>query len=148
LNLPGFEPPPPNPIRTLRHLGNNPGAEPLVVTDVLRHGRKTLIKPFLVGLANRHNVLLDLDSAGLRLWTVGDTARQRTEGKSWFWEVGGTAVLDTGITGPDLALAADGRELPPRPLGQFITEADEWRAEGPSLRLRYRLRFDVPLPGG
>jgi mono/diheme cytochrome c family protein len=148
LNLPGFEPPPPNPIRTLRHNGNSPGAEPLVVTDVLRQGRQTLIKPFLVGLANRHNVLLDLESAGLRLWTVGDAARQRTEGKAWFWEVGGAAVLDTGITGPDLALVADGRDLPLRPLGQFVTEADEWRTEGPALQLRYRLMFAVPIPGG
>ena len=60
------------------------------------------LKPFLVWLANRHNVLLDLEAGALALWTVGDTARQRTKGKSWFWELAGTAVLDTGFDSPDL----------------------------------------------
>src|SRR5205823_10477850 len=84
LNLPNFEPPQPNPIRILRHDGHDPSAEPLVITDVLQHGSALLIKPFLLGLANRHNVLLDLESSRLALWTVGDVAVQRTKGKSWF----------------------------------------------------------------
>src|SRR5262249_7824165 len=121
---------------------------PLVVTDVLRHGQKTLIKPFLVGLANRHNVLFDLDSAALRLWTVGDTARQRTQGKSWFWEVAGPTVRDTELTVPDLGLLTGGRELPPRPLGQFVIEADGWQTGGAALLLRYRLVFTIPAPDG
>jgi mono/diheme cytochrome c family protein len=146
LNLPDFEPPLPNPIRTLRHTGTNPSAEALVLTDVLQHESRTRIKPFLVGLANRHNVLLDLEAGGLALWTVGDTARQRTKGKAWLWELVGATVLDTGIKTPDLSLVAEGRDLSAQPLGQFVTKADAWQTDGATLALRYRLRFALPTP--
>jgi len=143
LNLPGFEPPPPNPIRTLRHHGNDPRAEPVLVTDVLQQGDRTHLKPFLIGLANRHNVLLDLETGGLALWTVGDTARQRTKGKAWFWESAGTPLLDTVSSAPDLVLTVPGGEIHVQPRGQFVTEADAWQTEGPTIRLRYRLTFLV-----
>ena len=104
LNLPGFEPPLPNPIRTLRHSGNHLDAEPIVLTDILQHGKQTRIKPFLVGLANRHNVLFDLETGSLSQWRVGDLARQHTRGKAWFWEPAGSVILDTGFTEPDLSL--------------------------------------------
>jgi mono/diheme cytochrome c family protein len=148
LNRPGFEPPLPNPVRVLRHLGTRPDAEPLVVTDVVQHGNNVLVKPFLIGLGNRHNVLLDMESGRLALWTVGDAARQRTKGKSWYWEQAGTPVLDTGVSGSDLRLLADGQELAPSPLGQFVTEVDRWKTAGGSLELDYRLLFNVPLPPG
>jgi len=145
LNVPGFEPPPPNPVRTFRHDGNRPGAEPLLVTDILHHGAKSPLKPFLVGLANRHNVLLDLEAGALALWTVGDMARQRTKGKNWFWELAGTPVLDTGLTAPDLTLATGtrdaARDLSAQLQGQFVTEADAWQSDGAGLILHYRLSF-------
>ncbi|HEY7426291.1 MAG TPA: c-type cytochrome, partial [Gemmataceae bacterium] len=148
LNLPHFEPPLPNPIRTFRQSGNDPKAEPLVLTDILQSGDKTRLKPFLVGLANRHNVLFDLEAGGLARWTVGDIARQRTKGKSWLWELAGSTVLDTGITEPDLSLLVGGRERSAQPLGQFVTEADTWQIEGSGIVLCYRLKFDVPTPEG
>jgi mono/diheme cytochrome c family protein len=147
LNLPGFEPPPPGPIRVFRHHGHDAAAAPLVLTDILQHGGKELVKPFLVGLANRHNVVLDLESAGLAIWTVGDAARQRTKGKTWFWELAGAPILAPAITGPDVALTVGDRELSAQSPGQFVTEADAWQAEGPGLELRYRLRFGVPGSG-
>jgi mono/diheme cytochrome c family protein len=143
LNLPGFEPPASNPLRTLRHDGDHPAADPLLITDIVHHGDTVRIKPFLVGLANRHNVLLDLEAGALALWTVGDTARQRTKGKSWFWDLAGTTILDTEIGSPDLTLLAGGRELSARPLGQFVTEADGWQADGAGLTLAYRLAFSA-----
>jgi mono/diheme cytochrome c family protein len=148
LNLPGFEPPLPNPIRTLRHSGNDTGAEAVVLTDLIQKGDKTRLKPFLIGLANRHNVLIDLEIGSLSLWTVGDVARQRTRGKTWLWELAGATVLETGIRAPDLTLLSGGREMLARPLGQFITEADEWKTEQASVVLQYRLQFDVPAPPG
>jgi mono/diheme cytochrome c family protein len=144
LNLPGFEPPLPNPVRILRHRGQSSTDAPLVVTDVLRQGGKTWIKPFLVGLTNRHNVLLDLETAGLALWTVGDTARQRTKGKTWSWELAGTPLLDPELSGPDLSLTAAGRVFTPRKQGQFLTEADFWESDGPALVLKYHLRLTAP----
>jgi mono/diheme cytochrome c family protein len=146
LNVPGFEPPLPNPIRTLRQSGNDPKAAPLVLTDVLQFGEKSRLKPFLVGLANRHNVLFDLEAGALARWTAGDAARQRTKGKAWLWELAGATVLDTGITEPDLSLGIDGRERSARPLGQFLTEADAWQIEGTGVTLHYRLKFDVHAP--
>src|SRR5439155_975147 len=88
-----------------------------------------------------HNVLLDLEAGALALWTVGDTARQRTKGKNWFWELAGTAVLDTGIAAPDLTLLMGGQEVTAQLRRQFVTEADAWAADGAGLMLRYRLGF-------
>ena len=147
LNLPGFEPPLPNPIRTLRHSGNAATAEPLLLTDILQQGGKTWLKPFLVGLANRHNLLFDLETGALARWSIGDTARQGTKGKAWFWELAETTVLDTGLGDPDLTLAIGQRELSATPLGQFLTESDGWQTDGPSLTLRYRLKFALPASG-
>ncbi len=129
----------PNPIRALRHSGNNAAAEPIVLTDILHQGERTRIKPFLIGLANRHNVLFDWEIGGLSQWSAGDVARQHTRGKAWFWEPAGTVILDTALTQPDLSLMIDGRELTARPLGQFVTEADAWQTEGSSIDLHYRL---------
>lgn len=144
LNRPGFEPPLPNPVRTLRHSGARPDAEPLLVTDVLNHGPNVFLKPFLIGFGNRHNVLLDLENARLALWSIGDTARQRTKGKTWYWEQAGTPVFDPKIPGSDLTLVADGKELAPQSLGQFVTESDRWLTSGGTLELDYRLFFTLP----
>ncbi len=140
LNLPGFEPPLPNPIRILRHSGNQRDAEPIVLTDILEQSRQTRIKPFLVGLANRHNVLFDLEIGALVQWNIGDVARQHTRGKSWFWEPAGAVVLDTALAQPDLTLHLDDRDLAVHPLGQFLTEADAWQTKGASICLHYRLK--------
>jgi hypothetical protein len=148
LNLPGFEPPLPNPIRTLRHSGNNPAAEPVILTDLVQQGDKLRLKPFLVGLANRHNVLIDLETGALALWMVGDVAHQRTKGKAWSWELGGTPVLDTDLRGPDLTLVADDREISARPMGQFVTEADGWQTRNAGIDLQYRLKYEVPANQG
>jgi cytochrome c553 len=140
LNLPGFEPPLPNPIRILRYSGSQHDPEPIVLTDILEQGKQTRLKPFLIGLANRHNILFDLEIGALAQWSTGDVARQHTRGKSWFWEPAGTVVVDTALTQPDLSLNVDGRDLPARPLGQFFTEADAWQTEGAIVSLHYRLK--------
>jgi mono/diheme cytochrome c family protein len=147
LNRPGFEPPLPNPVRTLRHSGARADAEPLVVTDVLHDGASVLVKPFLIGLGNRHNVLFDLETARLALWSVGDLARQRTKGKSWYWEQAGTPVVDAGVAASDISLVAAGQEVAAQPLGQFVTEADRWQTEPGRVALDYRLRFTLPGDG-
>lgn len=63
----------------------------------------TLPKIFAVGFRNRQNVLFDLEHGCVRVWTIGDFARQRTQGKSWFWELAGSAVADFPLT-PDVYL--------------------------------------------
>jgi hypothetical protein len=86
-------------------------------------------------------VLLDLESGRLALWTVGDTARQRTKGKSWFWELAGATVLDPGLAGPDLALFDNGRPLFPERQGQFLTEPERWQTDGPAFEVQYSFAF-------
>ena len=145
LNQPGFEPPLPNPVRVLRHHGHDMAAEPIVLTDVLeRRGAPHLVKPFLIGLSNRHNVLLDLETARIALWTVGDTARQRTRGKTWFWEPGGMPLLAPISAEHDVTLVSPDLEWTPDPRGQFVTEADGWSFQGPAVSLRYTLSFLDP----
>ena len=43
-------------------------------------------RAFAIGFENGENVLFDLDALSLRDHWYGDFARQRSSGKSWFWE--------------------------------------------------------------
>lgn len=139
LNRQGFQPPQPNPIRVVRHSGTQPDSAAKVVTDVLRSSTQTYVKPILVGLSNRHNILFDLETARLIDWSIGDTARQRTEGKSWFWETAGKQILQTELDGSEITLQDGAAEETPRASGQFVTEFDELEHPGNGLKFRYRL---------
>ena len=139
LNRPGFQPPQPNPIRVVRQSGVQPDAAAKVVTDVLRSSTQSYVKPILVGLSNRHNILFDLETAQLIEWSIGDTARQRTEGKSWFWETAGKEILRTNLDAPELTLQNGGAPESPRVIGQFVTELDAVEHDGNGLQFRYRL---------
>ncbi len=84
LNREDFTPPAPNALRVVRR-ANVPGvSEPAaVLTEVIEVGGRTFVKPLVIGLENRHNVLVDLATSRLAAWWIGDTARQQTRGKSW-----------------------------------------------------------------
>lgn len=87
LNDPDFEPPKPNPTTVVRmqNLGNT--SQPIhVLTDVFEYADTTYLRPIVVGLHNRQNVMIDLEKAELSMWWSGDTAYQRTRGKTWYWE--------------------------------------------------------------
>jgi cbb3-type cytochrome oxidase cytochrome c subunit/glucose/arabinose dehydrogenase len=141
LNQPGFAPPAPNPIRTVRRSGTSATERAVTLTDVVRLGDQKLIKPLIVGLANRHNLLFDLETASLALWWTGDTARQRTEGKIWFWEVANPSLLAKVDRVADISLIQEGRRVSPILRGQFVTEFDSLRYEGDTIRFSYRLSF-------
>jgi mono/diheme cytochrome c family protein len=123
LNTPGFEPPEPNPVRVLRLSGVSEKKEsPLVLHDVIKVGDRTHLFPVVMGLPNRHNILYDLETGRLAAWWLGDMARQRTKGKSWFWEAGGTPIFDPGFTESELSLWIDGKERLPSRRGQHNSE--------------------------
>ncbi len=149
LNEPGFRPPRPNPVRTVRQTGiASTDAAPgraIFITDVVHHEQDVFVKPLLVGLANRHSILFDLASGRLVLWMTGDLARQRTEGKTWFWEAAGTPVWQASDDTPELELVRDGRQAAPQRAGQFVTEFDEvrHRPDMGGLEFTYRLRFAI-----
>ena len=75
-----------------------PGQPPRVLRDVFTVGdpkdRNSVARAMAVGFNNGHNLLFDLDTMKLRHWTIGEFARQRTEGKSWFWDMAGITVAD------------------------------------------------------
>ena len=144
LNTRGFDPPPPNAVRVVRARNLDNVAEPAnVLTDVLELGPKVYLEPFLVGLANRHNVLFDLERGALAGWWMGDTARQRTRGKSWYWEANGVPVIAPIGDGQELKLFVDGRAVAPSLVGQFAASLDGWRPIEGGVRFNYRALFDA-----
>jgi mono/diheme cytochrome c family protein len=102
LNEPGFTPPLPNPVRIVRSR-NVPDKDGKwteranVLTDVFVVDGVTYDSAVVIGLPNRHNVLFDLEHNRLAAWWTGDTALERTKGKSWYWEPGGTMVVKEPI---------------------------------------------------
>lgn len=64
-----------------------------VFTNSEANGGGYIARAFAIGFNNQHNVLIDLDSLTLRGWTFGDLARQRTAGKSWYWDMAASAVI-------------------------------------------------------
>jgi hypothetical protein len=126
LNTPGFEPPEPNPVRVVRLSGVPERNErPVVIHDVFKDGDKTYLYPLVVGLPNRHNILFDLETNRLAGWWLGDTARQRTKGKSWYWETGGKSIVDFGPNLSELSLMVGDTEIWPTNFGQFVTNLHE-----------------------
>ncbi|MCB9940918.1 MAG: c-type cytochrome [Planctomycetaceae bacterium] len=146
LNTPGFEPPLPDPVRTVRHSGFADREErAVVITDVVRNGEQTYLKPLLVGLPNRTSFLFDLETAALVQWSVGDIAQERTEGKTWFWTTAGTPLLKTEMDASELSMIEGSHAFAPETVGQFVTEFDEaFHTDDRGLGFRYRLKFDDP----
>ena len=141
LNQPGFEPPLPDPVRVVRHSGLESSARTHVFTDVIRYRGTTYVKPFVMGFGNRHNLLIDVGTARLAHWWAGDAMRQHTEGKTWFWEPGGTALWNRSEATSDWELIHDRQSLFPVRQGQFVTELQSWEHIGATLKFEYRLVF-------
>lgn len=157
INEPGFNPPLPNPVRIVR-ARNVPGTaeRPNVLTDVFIADGKTFVSPIVIGLPNRHNVLFDLETNRLSAWWTGDTALERTKGKSWYWEPGGAMVVNPAQFGEGREftyLVRNADNLPPNAqTGQnlAVLDAIETTANGVAFTSRYgffriRQTFE-PLP--
>ena len=150
LNQEGFEPPAPGAIRIARQSGMrgmDPGAK--VLTDVAFHHGVQYIKPALVGLRNRHNLMWDMEAGRFLGWWQGDIARQRTKGKVWLWETAGESWsglgLEDGFKGvPDFQLiGTDGTIVAPTPIGQFVTSLDSWEQHEDHVSLTQRFKFTI-----
>src|SRR5690606_2091320 len=57
-----------------------------------------------IGFDNGHSLLFDLDTFSVRGWTFGDFAQQRTEGKSWYWDLAGVEPVGGFDVQPDIVL--------------------------------------------
>lgn len=140
INTKGFQPPRPDPVRVVRFTGQGDDRA-VMLTDVLRSPGGNYLKPLLIGLPHRHSMLIDLATARLTTWSVGDVASQHTEGKTWFWEAAGTPVLATQLDQPEISVVVRGETLQPVAVGQFLTELDVVRHTRQGLTAAYRLRF-------
>lgn len=147
LDTPSFTPPNPAALRVVRRANLPELSEPAaVLTEIIEVQGKPLIKPLVIGLANRHNVLFDLATARLAAWWIGDAARQQTRGKSWYWEAGAAQLLpfdkqhfteqpcDIHVT------TATGASCG-APAGQYVTEFDWFEHVAGGIRFAYRLHF-------
>ena len=148
LNEPGFTPPLPNPVRIVRSR-NVPGLQERasILTDVFVVDGKTYAGAIVIGLPNRHNVLFDLETNRLVAWWTGDTALQRTKGKSWYWEVGGAMILDetrksveSGGTDSlsEIVFKYGSHSVSPGPIGQNLAVLDSVEHTDNGVKIRYR----------
>ncbi len=125
-----------------------PGQSPRVIRDVFtlsgdRSGG-SIARAFAAGFPNGHNVLLDLDTMSLQQWTFGEFARQRTEGKSWFWDMAGVPLLGELPKSPWCRLHEEGdasRTLELVPDQQRTGELLEWSVHDDSILLRMKFHF-------
>ena len=142
LTTPGFEPPEPNPVRVLRTSGIAGRKEsPIVINDVTKIGERTFIHPLVIGLPNRQNFLFDLEEGRLSAWWLGDTARQRTKGKSWHWEPGGPLLLQENRKSAELAILRGNERLVPRRQGQHVAMLREYDVSPEAVRVSYALQL-------
>lgn len=144
LNKPGFTPKVAAPLRVVRRSGNPEANERAVIgLDVLKADDKTYIKPLVIGLPNRHNILYDLDSGSLKRWWIGDVMEQRTQGKSWYWQTDEPNLWQASFDEPELVLVKDGKELLPLRRGQFSTELDAACHEDAHLVTMHTWQFEL-----
>jgi len=112
LNDPKFTPPT-NPSAVEQFWVVKSGERARIVRDVFTNPKENgggyIPRAFAIGLHNGHNMLFDLDTFSLRAWTVGDFARQRTQGKSWFWDMAGVPVMNGFQPASDLAILPAGK---------------------------------------
>ena len=141
--------PAPRPYRRLREndvaLQDHAGRAS-VVTDVLHHRERLYIKPMLVGLPNRHNVLFDAQHASIAAWWTGDVADLVPIKKTWAWYATQPSLLPATSGQPELRLARGRHHLIPLRQGQFDCQLDGWHHVARGVVWRYRVAF--LLPGG
>lgn len=80
---------------------------PKVVRDVFTvpgSPDETVSRSYAAGLPGGHSILFDLETGSLRGWTLGDFARQRCEGKRWYWDLAGTTLAAGFEKRPDIFL--------------------------------------------
>lgn len=134
----------------------SPGDRPRVIRDVFTidegSGSSSVARAFAVGFDNGHNLLLDLDSMQLRQWAIGEFARQRTEGKSWYWDMAGVTLLQSTDSEPfaKLVTTGDPQAQPVSPVMDQRRQAEllSYHIDGDSVTLRVRFHFDLKRPDG
>ena len=143
---------PTNPAVVEQFVVVGPDDAPRVVRDVFTvddaNGGGYLARAFAVGFQNGHSLLFDIDSGAIRGWSFGDMARQRTSGKSWYWDLAGIPVATGFSTKAEWELHRGGETYRP-----VADQAQRLRLAGyqnrmsptfgPSILIDYEVRFEI-----
>ena len=125
-----------------------PGGAARIIRDVFTIGTgkdlESVARAMAIGFGNGHNVLVDLDTMSVRLWTIGEFARQRTEGKSWFWDMPGIPVQrNTAAKIPFTLTVKSETLLPIEDEGRFA-ELLSYQQAGDAVEITCAWRFASP----
>lgn len=146
LNHPDFTIPT-NPASVEQFFVVGPNSPPRIVRDVFtipqQDGSGYVARAFAVGFPNSHNLLFDLDRFELRQWTYGDFARQRTEGKSWYWDMAGKPIVTLDEAASGFLLLRDGKTIPPELRDARAGTLASYTHRGEVVALTYDLNFKL-----
>lgn len=143
LNTKGFQPPTPAPVRVVRGHNQSGRAEPAhVLTDVLETSSRNYLRPLIFGFENRHNLMFDLERGEFAKWWIGDTARELTRGKSWYWELGGQPLAAQTESLVKLSLLDDsGQKWQASAAQQFAVDFDSLEHSASGVKWNGRVTF-------
>ena len=151
---PRFEPPT-DPASVEQYVVVEDGSPARIIRDVFTNpddnGGGYIPRAFAVGFENGHNALLDLENLTLRRWTFGDFARQRTVGKSWYWDMAGSDIVTGLNTESNYSLvksaasddAALEEAIAPRKDNGTVGRLLGYTPAGKGVKLRFGLDFEV-----
>lgn len=151
---PRFEPPT-NPSSVEQYFVVEEGSPPRIIRDVFtnpeENGGGYVARAFAVGFENGHSALLDLDNLTLRRWTFGDFARQRTVGKSWYWDMAGSDIVNGLNAESNYALVKSDEPdnealeeaIPPHSDNGTVGRLLDYRLVDHGVRFRFALNFEV-----
>ncbi len=122
-----------------------------IVRDVFTNPKETgggyVPRAFAVGFDNGHNLLIDLDQFSIVQWTLGDLARQRTEGKSWYWDMAGSPIISGYDRGFEFVLTPTGKKptaaIYPLLQNGLAGTLRSYESQGNQVSLNYELHFQI-----
>jgi len=141
---------PTNPTAVEQLLAVAPGEQPVIVRDVFSVsevcGGGYVPRALAMGFNNGESILFDLDHAVVREWTLGEFARQRTQGKSWYWDMAGAPLLRAEQPGYGLWLQLPDHDpplvAPSSTAGRPIT-LKTYKKFSEFVQLEYDVRFQT-----
>lgn len=139
-------PPPTNPAVVEQFVSVAPGQPPRVVRDVFSAPKgisvSTIPHAFAAGFGNGLSLLFDLEHPGVRAWTIGDFARQRTAGKSWFWDMAGVPAMIAPEATSEFVLDVHRANQSPQRLEVANGQLISYQITADAVELTYRLNTE------
>jgi len=147
--------PPTDPSSVEQYFVVENGTPARVIRDVFTNpesnGGGHISRAFAIGFENGHSVIIDLDNLSLRRWTFGDFARQRTVGKSWYWDMAGVDIVTGFNANSNYSLVKSDIEdgivldsrISPRKNNGTVGELLDYQPVNRGVRFRFSLKFEI-----